>query len=153
MTASTFHLLDLHFDQRTSASFEFTMEMDRLRRTERLRTRLEELVHPVFTACEAYLNGRLKDAVECYVEREPGLDFGMDPNASFRWGAQGDRLNTLRFSGNPETGEIHGTWRCWRSGTPFHGEVVLTPLWESAHTKALLQELILNFSPLQILSR
>ena len=79
MTASAFHVLDLHFEESCSAAFEFTMEMDRRRCAKPLRNRLEELVHPVFTACETYPNGRLRDEVE----RELGLDFGLDPNASF----------------------------------------------------------------------
>lgn len=147
MNESKFELLDEYFAaKRVKPKDEHDAE-DRARRIQRLWARLERLAAVVFADFEEYLNVALGDAVECYVDRHTGHDPDAPPSISFRWGAQGGHLNSLAFTGAIETGEIHVTWRCWRSGLRFQGESTVDPLWSPEFVHSMLQELIFQFAP------
>lgn len=150
MNGSKFQLLDSYFDARLLEPRQDTDVADRTRRARRMAQRLNELAYPVFCEFAAYIDAKLGDAAECYVDREEGLG-GLNrdtpPHVGFRWGAQGGRLNEVVFTGNIETGEVHATWRCWRNGIPAMGDKTLDPFWSPPVVHSMLQELIFQFPP------
>lgn len=147
MNGSKFQLLDSYFDARLLAPREDTDAADRARRVKRMSQRLNDLAYPVFCEFAAYFESKLGDAAECYVDREEGASRDAPPHVGFRWGAQGERLNSIVFTGDVETGEVHATWRCWRNGIPALGDKALDPFWSPPLVHAMLQELIFQFPP------
>ncbi|SEK16470.1 MULTISPECIES: hypothetical protein [unclassified Variovorax] len=147
MKASNFELLDGYFEARQIKPAQPDHAEDRARRLHRLRHRLEGLAATVFVEFEDYLNARLGERVECYVDRHDGFDTDTPPCIGFRWGIQGGPLNSLVFAGSVETGQIHATWQCRRNGLRFHGDHTVDPSWAPQFVHAMLQELVLQFAP------
>lgn len=148
MSSSNFQLLDPYFDTRLAQPKAGDIAADRDRRVHRVTQRLNELVYPVFVQFHDYLQVKLGDSAECYVDRGEGAEHEKPPHVSFRWGSQGGRLSSLVFAGNAETGEIHATWRCWRQSIPIHGDKTLEPFFSRAQVHAMLEELIYQFPPI-----
>lgn len=117
MRMSTFPLLDQLFDTECNATRVKDPNEFLLLRLERLGDRLDELAYTAFVQAEEYLNELLGDSVECYVERNTDTDLGGAPSMGFRWGVQGQRLNSLSLAAHVDSGSIHATWSCWRNGT------------------------------------
>lgn len=147
MNVSKFQLLDSYFDARLLEPRQDADVADRARRARRMSQRLNDLAYPVFCEFAEYFAAKLGDAAECYVDREEGLSRDAPPHVGFRWGAQGGRLNAVVFTGDIESGEVHATWRCWRSGIPAHGDKTLDPFWSPELVHSMLQELIFQFPP------
>jgi hypothetical protein len=107
---STFPLLDQLFDAECNATGVKDPNEFLLLRLERLGDRLDELAYTAFVQAEEYLNELLGDSVECYVERNTDTDLGGAPSMGFRWGVQGQRLNSLSLAAHVDSGSIHATW-------------------------------------------
>lgn len=147
MRTSTFPLLDQLFDSGCHPARAKDSNELLLLRLERLSDRLDELAQIAFVEAEEYFDEQLGDGVECYVERNTDIDLGGAPSIGFRWGVQGQRLNSLCLAAHVDSGTIHATWSCWRNGMPFHGDCAITAVWSGAHVRQMLEELLFNFPP------
>ncbi|MGJ7568818.1 hypothetical protein ACSFBM_33540 [Variovorax sp. GB1R11] len=148
MKSLDFQLLDSYFDTRLVQPRVEDIAADRDRRVHRVNQQLSELVYPVFVKFHGYLEAKLGESTECYVDRGEGAQQEKPPYVSFRWGSQGGRLNSLVFAGDADTGEIHATWHCWRQSIPMHGDKTLDPAFSPAQVHAMLEELIYQFPPI-----